>query len=182
MSTAEARRARIEPYLRALVECGGSDLHCKVGLAAAGPHRRPAAQAAGPRCSRRRTPRRSCIEVLRPDLRRGVPPDQRGRLRLLLAGRRPVPRQRRSGPAARAAWCSGASPSARSRWRTSGLPRRAGAAGARAAWSGARHRPDRLRQDDDARRDDRPHQQQPRGPRRDDRGPDRGPALRQARR
>jgi twitching motility protein PilT len=29
--TTEATRLSIEPYLRALLECGGSDLHCKVG-------------------------------------------------------------------------------------------------------------------------------------------------------
>ena len=141
-------------------------------------HRRTSAQAAGPiadarrhRAHGRRGPARRPVERVRAD--------QRGRLRLLDAGDRPVPRQRLPR-----AWFgrAGLPPGLRRRHRARGPRAAAGAsrAGARAAWSGARHRPDGLGQDHDARRHDRPHQQQPRGSRRHHRGPDRGSALRQA--
>ena len=88
----------VEPYLRALVEVGGSDLHCKTGSP-------PRVRIDG-RLRKLQAPTLTATdtehmvgEVLRdrPDLWQEFLRDERGGLRVLDARRRPLPRQRLPG-------------------------------------------------------------------------------------
>ena len=111
----------IEPFLRALVECGGSRPALQGGVAAARAHRRAAAQAADPRPDRRghraRWSPRSCARTCSrcsPAPTRPTSPT-----------RCPASAASASTPSAaagRAAWSSAGSASARSRCSDLGLP------------------------------------------------------------
>ena len=99
----------VEPFLKALVEIGGSDLHCKTGSP-------PRVRIDG-RLRKLQAPTLTNAdteamvrEVLaeRPDCG-GVRRHQRGRLRLLRAPESGVSASTRSGPVARPDWSSGAS-------------------------------------------------------------------------
>ena len=83
----------VVPYLRALVELSGSDLHCKVGspprIRIDGKLRRLQAPMLRPADTEAMVD-----EVLRDDLREEFAAHQRGGLRLLAVRRRAVPRQR----------------------------------------------------------------------------------------
>ena len=157
-----SERQSVVPFLRALGEVGGSDLHCKVGspprvridgTPAQAPGARPDAR--GHRAHGRArccatTWSRSSRRTNEADFAYSVPGVGRFRVNAF--------RSRGSAGMVFRRVSVGAIP-------LEELGPAAGAHRARhgAPRAGARHRPDRLGQDDDARRDDRPDQQQPRG-------------------
>ena len=180
-ATCVSLEAGVEPFLRALVEVRRVGPALQGRLAAAGAHRRTAAQAAGAATSRRRTPStwsarccattwsRSSTGPTRPTSPTRMPGVGRFRVNAFRSPRlgRPglPPGQRRRHPARRTSACRRCS----ARWRWS-----------RAGWCSSPARPARGKTTTLAGMIDH-DQQQPRGAHRHDRGPDRGPALRQAR-
>ena len=169
----------IEPFLRALVECGGSDLHCKVGSP-------PRVRVDG-RLRKLQTRDLTASdtelmvrEVLRDDLVQEFHRTNEADFAYSVrgVGRFRVNAFRARGAAGLVFRRVSVGAIAAGRARPAGGARRARP---RAARSRAGHRPDRLRQDHDAGRHGRPHQRHPRSAHRHHRGPHRGAALRQAR-